>query len=104
MNRRAGRVFAGRLIRIETVGRSLRIDGDLAGRRQGLIVIGPVPIKSPLPDIARHIEQPICVRGERAYGSGSPKAVFEGIGIRAVPLEGIRHVLSPGHEFVSPQA
>src|SRR6516162_9583825 len=45
-----------RLSRIEAVGGALRIPGNLARSGQGLVVIGTVPIGSPLPDIAGHIE------------------------------------------------
>jgi hypothetical protein len=59
-----------RLARIETIRWPFRIYRDLAGRCQGRVTVGTIPIRSPLPYIARHIEQTISVGWERAYRSG----------------------------------
>src|SRR5438105_4792714 len=55
---------------IDAIGRSLRITRYLSGGSERLIVIGPIPIRSPLPHISRHVVEAVAVRGKRADGRG----------------------------------
>src|SRR5205809_1660069 len=91
-----------RLTGIETVGRSGWIHRDFAAGCQGLIVVGTVPVGSPFPHVARHVEQAVSIGRERAHRRGSHVSVFTSVCVGKVPLESIRHRLAAGHELVAP--
>ena len=54
-------LFNAGFVRVVRIVRPMRILGDTARRRKLFVVIGPVPIAAPLPDIAGHVIQPIAV-------------------------------------------
>src|SRR5580765_1060846 len=59
-----------RLLRIERRLGAARIACD-ATRCERSIVVRPVPVADPLPDIARHVVEPVSVGWVRPHGRGT---------------------------------
>ena len=55
-----------RFARVEAICWALGIHCSLAARRERYIVVGTVPIRGPLPDVARHVRQSVSVRWKRS--------------------------------------
>src|SRR5215469_11418213 len=91
-----------RLVGIQAIRRSLRVNHNLSAGCQGGVVIGAIPIRSPLPDVACHVEQTVSICRKRTYGRGCNVAVFASVFVGEVTLEGVRHVPSAGHKCIAP--
>src|SRR6516225_3321592 len=88
--------------RIEWMLWALRIARHLAVGGQGPIIFGSVPITRPLPYVARHVVQPVRIRGIMSDRRGAPKTVLSRVGVRKMPLVRVSHPLSVRTEFISP--
>ena len=61
-----------------------------------VIVAGPVPVRRPLPDIARHVPESIAIGGEAAHRSGAGEAIVSGVADGKLPLPGVGQAGAPG--------
>src|SRR5437016_4032641 len=68
-----------RLGGIEGRGRPLGVADRLAGPGQGFVVIRPVPVGAPLPDVAGHVVQAVAVRRVLRDGSNPGETVVPGV-------------------------
>src|SRR5439155_22525105 len=48
------------------------------------VVIRPVPVRDPFPNVARHVEEAVAVRQERGNRRGAAESVFSGVVVREV--------------------
>src|SRR5687767_3786336 len=78
------------LLRIEAVGGALRVSRHLGGGGKRTVIVGPVPIGAPLPDVAAHVMQsePVGWKGLDRRGAGVP--VFPAVGRRKLALPRVR--------------
>ena len=76
---------------IEWRGRTLRVAGHGSGRRQLRVVVGPIPIAHPFPDIAGDVIQPIAVGGKLRHGRDAGEPIGARIVIGKVALVGVGH-------------
>src|SRR4051812_31067965 len=53
---------------VEGRPRPFGIAGHFARFGERVVVVGPIPIAAPLPDVARHVEEPVAVRGKLSDG------------------------------------
>src|SRR5215510_13732600 len=79
---------------------ALRIDAAAAGMRELAVLL--VPVCRPLPDVARHVKQPVPIRPERPHW----RRALVPIGPQVLPgklaLPGVRHHPATRGEFLSP--
>ena len=85
-----GAGFAG----VVTIVRTLGIVYRLGAGREPVVIIMPVPIGTPLPDVAGHVGQPIAVGRERADRCRRAVAVFRGVLVRESSLPDVGHPLA----------
>src|SRR5262249_7992124 len=90
--------FAG----VVTIVRTLGITGRLLPSRELAIVIVPIPVGAPLPDVACHIEESVAVGWERANRRRRLVAVFPGVLDGESSLPDIRHPCAPRFEVIAP--
>src|SRR5262249_29003321 len=91
-----------RLLRVEAVRRPLRILHDaLFGKL--FEVIGPIPIRTPLPDIAAHVVEAEAVRRERADGRCPLIPVLFAVLPRKASLPDVRGPLAARLQLVAPR-
>src|SRR5215216_3153331 len=77
-----------------------RVDAAAAGTF-GLVMI-PIPIRSPFPNVTRHVEQPVAVRWERPDRRCPLEPVGPQVLDGELALPGVRHILALRRELVSP--
>src|SRR3954471_4307702 len=94
----------GWFIRIERGGRALWIARDAALFSEPRVIIRPVPIAGPLPDVAGHVVQPIAVRRIPRDRRGLDIAVVCRVRVshRKPALVGVGHPLAGGAELIAP--
>src|SRR5215813_5302464 len=90
-----------RFLRIETTVRPFWVFHD-ALRRELLEIIGPVPIRAPLPDVAGHVIKPEVIRRKRGDRRRSAVTIFDGVLRREASLIDVRHPFTAGLQFVAP--
>src|SRR5262245_61163211 len=90
--------------RIERRFGPLRVAGDIFFVGESLVVVGTVPVRTPFPDVPRHVEQAIAIRGKFRPGADVDEAIFARVGSldRELSLIDVRHPLGAGAEVVSP--
>ena len=100
------RFFTAGFAGIERVGRSLRVAGDAADRRQLPVVVRAIPIADPLPHVAGDVMEPVAVRGELRHWRESRERIRAGIVIGKVTLMAVGHPpirdlerIAPGEEL-----
>src|ERR1043165_6386823 len=91
-----------RLCRVKTVSRPLWIASNLVCRCQRSVVIRPVPVRSPLPNVSGHIKESKTIRGKCADWRSSDEAVLAGVLVWEMTLKSVRLKLAAGLEFISP--
>src|SRR5437016_5952345 len=91
-----------RLSRVEWRSRSLWIHRDSACFGQCLVVIRPIPIATPFPNVAGHVVEAVAVRWEVSHRRKASITIFTGILDRELSLPSIRHPFSAGTKFVAP--
>src|SRR5262245_14371664 len=93
-----------RLTRIERRIWSARLPRDPIGVGKKLIVVGPVPVRTPFPNIASNVVQAVAVWWELRHGCYAHKTVLAGIAANQweFALIDIRHPLSNWFEFIPP--
>src|SRR5262245_53992108 len=88
-------------LRIDLVGsasrRALRIPV-----RAGVVVIRLVPVRTPLPHVARHVVEAVSIWRERRDRSDSLEAVFSGVLVRELALPDVCHPFAARRQFVAP--
>ena len=87
---------------IPEINRTFRIEHGCRLLRQLLIVIGSIPIGTPLPDITSHILQTKRIAWKGTRGSDARKSVLSCITNRKLPLERVGHPFACRSEIVSP--
>src|SRR4051812_10957462 len=85
------------LLRVVAGIRSLGIAGGT-----GRVIVRPIPVGAPLPDVTRHVDQPVPIRRERAHRGGGPEPVGQSVLIGKVALPVIHLPLSTGEQFIAP--
>ena len=88
--------------RIKRRFRTLRISDYLTGFGDLRVVIGPIPIAAPLPDVTGHVIEAVGVWGKGSGRCQSREAVFTRVLDRKLTLIGVRHELASGFELVAP--
>src|SRR5215211_5260833 len=66
------------------------------------LVMIPIPVSSPLPDVARHVEQPVAVGRERPDRRCPLELVGPQVLDGELALPGVRHHFALGREVVPP--
>src|SRR5262245_51624477 len=66
------------------------------------VIIRHVPVRAPLPHVARHVIESVTVRRKRFHGRGAAKAIGLRVLVRELSLPDIRLPLAIGHLLVSP--
>ena len=77
---------------VRTIG-TTRVSRNAAGRSKLLVVIGPIPIACPLPDVACHVVKAVAVGWKLCDGSKPYIAVLTGIVHGKVTLMGINRIV-----------
>src|SRR5688572_1412086 len=85
--------------RVVTVRRALGIDRLL---RQRGVVIRPVPVRTPLPDVASHVVEREAVRGKGVDGRRSAEPVGNGVRDREGALPDVRGGAAARPQLVAP--
>src|SRR5215467_11208824 len=80
----------------------MRIARDAAGLHQLGVVIGPVPIAGPLPDISGHVVEAVSIGRILRYGRDADETVLAGIFLRKRSLVCVGHVLAAHAELFAP--
>src|SRR6516225_12079140 len=81
---------------------SLRVSGDHAEGSKLLVVIWPVPVAGPLPNVSRHVVKSVRIRRIMRHGGCPDKSVFTGVRVGKVPLMRVCHPFPLRAKFVSP--
>ena len=92
---RFGRVIGG--------VRALRVPGYRAGGGKLCVVVRPVPVAGPLPDVARHVIEAISIRWEMSDWRNTAVAVVPSVRVGEVTLMRICHPLVMFTKLVSPR-
>ena len=89
--------------RVVAVDGALRImDRAIRGRDDRGIIVRPVPIAAPFPDVARHIDQAKAVAANEPAGAARMKPSSATILVGEMPFPDVRHVMAVGLELVTP--
>src|SRR5437868_2549413 len=91
-----------RLSWVEWRSRSLWIHRGSACFGQLNVVIRPIPIATPFPNVARHVVEAEAVRWKVSDRRKASITIFTGILDREFSLPGIRHPFTAGTKFVAP--
>ena len=90
-------LFLGWLGGIEGFFRTLRVSrANAAGTGKFLIIVWPIPIAAPLPDVARHVVEAVAIRWKRFHGRDTGKFIFASILNRELALVGFAMNSPPG--------
>src|SRR5262249_52452769 len=73
-----------------------------AGGDQSLIVVRPVPVRGPLPDISGHVVESVSVRRIFRYRRDADESILSGVLNRKLSLVRVGHVFPTDTEFVAP--
>src|SRR6476660_9014769 len=96
-------LFLGGLGWIEGRIRTLWVNRDAVFLSQSLVIVRPVPIAAPFPDVASHVVETITV-GRKTFDRRDPgKTIFACVFHREFPLPGVGHPFPVRTEFVSPR-
>src|SRR6516164_4330640 len=79
-----------------------RVSGDTADRGKLLVVVRPIPIARPLPDVSGHVVQAVRIRRVMRHGRCSDETVLAGVGVWEVALVCVRHPFPVWSKFVAP--
>lgn len=79
----------------------LGIVRDTAGVGERLIVIRPIPIAAPLPDVAGHVVKTVAVGRKRTDRRRADKAIFKAISLWEMSLKRVYHPLASRPELVA---
>src|SRR5271170_1326683 len=88
--------------RIERSVRTLRIARHITRLGQLVVVVGPIPIGSPLPDISGHVIKAVLIRRKLGDRRQAGEAIRARIFVGEMPLKRIGHPLSVWLEFFAP--
>jgi hypothetical protein len=103
--KRAAAMNALLLIRFGGIERqigTLRIYGDAAFVGESLVIIGPIPIAAPLPNVFGHVVKAISIRWKTFHWRDPSETIFAGIFDRKFSLSGVCHPFAVRPKFVSP--
>src|SRR5215470_2080819 len=90
------------LLRVVAVARTLRVVRERTRLRQHGVIIRPVPVGAPLPDVATHVVEPEPVWWKRRYWRRPGVAVLAAIFHRELPLPGVGDGSAARGQFVAP--
>src|SRR5207247_2626989 len=75
-------------VRVDAAGGTRRV---VAAAPRARLVAGAIPVGAPLPDVARHVGQPIAVGRVAAHGGGAREAIQLRVLAGELPLPGVGH-------------
>ena len=84
------------------LARPARVLWDAARLRRVGRVLRHIPVGGPLPHVADHVEEPVAVRRERAYGRGALIPIKLQVLVRKIALPGVGHLPVARRELVAP--
>ena len=80
-----------------------RVPCDARRRGQRGVVVGPIPVAHPLPDVAAHVVEPIAVGRELGHRGDAREAIGGAVLVGEVSLVGVGHPLAVAPERVAPR-
>src|SRR5947207_1052914 len=72
------------------------------GAQPAEMVLRAEPVGAPLPDVPRHVVEPVAVRREGVDRRGAIVAVLDGVAGREPPLPDVHPMLAAGRQLVAP--
>src|SRR5438132_11522520 len=96
-------LFLVRLGRVEGGVRSFGIDCYTTRFGELRIIVGPVPIAAPLPDIPGHVVKAVAIGRKLRDRRDTGETIFASVFHRKFTLPGVRHPFSLRTKFVTPR-
>src|SRR5262245_552744 len=82
--------------------RSFRVADYAATADELRVVVGPIPIAAPFPNVAADVVKSVGVRRELRDGRNAGEAILAGVFDGELTLERIRHRFAAGMKLISP--
>src|SRR5260370_21737901 len=95
-------LFLVGLGRIEWRVRSFGIDCQATRFAELRIIVGPVPIAAPFPNVAGHVVKTVAIGGKFRDRRDPGKTIFASVFHWEFALPGVGHPFSSGTKFVAP--
>src|SRR5260370_33155930 len=66
------------------------------------MVVGPIPVATPLPDVSCHIVKSVTVRWKLRDWREAGETIIARVLYRKLSLVSVRHPFTPGFQFIAP--